>query len=82
MVEALSGGRIAYVHVKGMDSPSFRNVYSELLSDRNRNKEAVIVDTRHNGGRLVARRPGHFVKRKRIPAFRTSRTIHRQRPVQ
>ena len=50
MVETLSGGRIAYVHVKGMDSPSFRNVYSELLSDRNRNKEAVIVDTRHNGG--------------------------------
>lgn len=50
MVETLSGGRIAYVHVKGMDSPSFRNVYSELLSDRNRNKEALIVDTRHNGG--------------------------------
>ena len=50
MVETLSGRRIAYVHVKGMDSPSFRNVYSELLSDRNRNKEAVIVDTRHNGG--------------------------------
>lgn len=50
MVEKLSGGRIAYVHVKGMDSPSFRTVYSELLSDRNRNKEAVIVDTRHNGG--------------------------------
>ena len=38
MVEKLSGGRIAYVHVKGMDSPSFRTVYSELLSDRNRNK--------------------------------------------
>ena len=50
MVEKLSGGRIAYVHVKGMDSPSFRTVYSELLSDRNRNKEAAIVDTRHNGG--------------------------------
>lgn len=50
MVEKLSGGRIAYVHVKGMDSPSFRTVYSELLSDKNRNKEAVIVDTRHNGG--------------------------------
>ena len=50
MVERLSDGRIAYVHVKGMDSPSFRTVYSELLSDRNRKKEAVIVDTRHNGG--------------------------------
>jgi C-terminal processing protease CtpA/Prc len=50
MVDELSGGRIAYVHVKGMDSPSFRTVYSELLSDKNRNREAVIVDTRHNGG--------------------------------
>lgn len=50
MVEALSDGRIAYVHVKGMDSQSFRTVFSELLSDKNRQKEAVIVDTRHNGG--------------------------------
>ena len=50
LVEKLSDGRIAYVHVKGMDSPSFRTVYSELLSEKNRNKEAVIVDTRHNGG--------------------------------
>ena len=50
MVDELSGGRIAYFHVKGMDSPSFRQVYEELLSDKNRQKEAVIVDTRHNGG--------------------------------
>lgn len=48
-VEELSGGRIAYVHIKGMDRPSFRKMYSELLG-RYRNKEAVIVDTRHNGG--------------------------------
>lgn len=48
-VEELSGGRIAYVHIKGMDSPSFRKMYSELLG-RYRNKEAVVVDTRHNGG--------------------------------
>ena len=27
-VEELSGGRIAYVHIKGMDSPSFRKMYS------------------------------------------------------
>lgn len=50
IVDELSGGRLAYVHVKGMDSPSFRTVFSELLSDKNRQKEAVIVDTRHNGG--------------------------------
>lgn len=50
MVNKLSGGRIAYVHVQGMDSQSFRTVYSELLSEENRVREAVIVDTRHNGG--------------------------------
>lgn len=48
-VDELSSGKIGYVHVKGMDSQSFREVYSELLG-RCRDKKAVIVDTRHNGG--------------------------------
>lgn len=48
-VDKLSGGRIGYVHIKAMNSDSFREVYSELLG-RCRNKEAVVVDTRHNGG--------------------------------
>lgn len=48
-VEELSGGRIGYVHVKGMDSQSFRKMYADLLG-RYRNKEAVVVDIRHNGG--------------------------------
>ena len=50
IVDSVSKGRIAYVHVKAMDSESFRTIYSELLSDKNRNKDAVIVDERHNGG--------------------------------
>ena len=50
LVDSLSGGRLAYVHVKAMNSESFRTVYRELLSDNNRNREAVIVDERHNGG--------------------------------
>lgn len=50
LVDSLSGGRLAYVHVKAMNSESFRTVYRELLSDKNRNREAVIVDDRHNGG--------------------------------
>ena len=49
MVEELSGGRVGYVHVEGMDSQSFREVYSKLLG-KYRTCEAVIVDTRHNGG--------------------------------
>ena len=49
-VDSISGGRIAYVHVRAMDSESFRTVYKELLSDKNRNRDAVVVDERHNGG--------------------------------
>ena len=49
MVRKLSNGRVAYVHVEGMDSESFRTVFSELLG-KYRSCEAVIVDTRHNGG--------------------------------
>ena len=50
LVDSLSGGRLAYVHVRAMNSESFRTVYRELQSDKNRNREAVIVDDRHNGG--------------------------------
>ncbi len=50
LVDSLSHGQLAYVHVKEMNSESFRTVYRELLSDKNRNRKAVIVDERHNGG--------------------------------
>ena len=49
MTDSLSNGRVGYVHVRGMDSNSFREVYSDLLG-RYRNREAVVIDTRHNGG--------------------------------
>lgn len=49
-VDSISGGTVAYVHVKAMDSESFRKVYEELLSESNRNRKAVVVDERHNGG--------------------------------
>lgn len=49
MTEKLSNGKIGYVHIKGMDSNSFREVYSDLLG-KYRNADAVIIDTRHNGG--------------------------------
>jgi len=47
--ERLSNGTIGYVHVKGMNSASFREFYSEVLG-RNHEKKALIVDTRFNGG--------------------------------
>lgn len=48
-VEKLSGGRLGYVHVAGMNSESFRQVFEKALGKYN-NKEALIVDTRFNGG--------------------------------
>lgn len=50
MVDSLSGGRIAYVHIEAMDAASFHEFYKNLLSEKNRMRDAVIVDTRHNGG--------------------------------
>ena len=47
--ERLSGGRVGYVHVRGMNDASFRHVYREVLG-RNADKEALLVDTRWNGG--------------------------------
>lgn len=49
LVDQLSGGRLGYVHVRGMDDGSFREVVSEVLG-RASAKEALIVDTRFNGG--------------------------------
>lgn len=48
-VDEMTGGKVGYVHVQGMDSPSFRNVYSKALG-KYRTASALIVDTRHNGG--------------------------------
>ncbi len=49
MVDKLSGGKIGYVHVRGMNDPSYRVVIEEVLG-KNANKEALVVDTRFNGG--------------------------------
>ena len=49
MTEKLSGGRLGYVHVRGMDDAGFRAVYEQAMG-KYPNKEALIVDTRFNGG--------------------------------
>ncbi|MCF8367721.1 MAG: peptidase S41 [Bacteroidales bacterium] len=49
LTDSLSEGRIGYVHVRSMNSASFREFYSEVLG-RNWGKEALVVDTRFNGG--------------------------------
>ena len=48
-VEELSGGKVGYVHVQGMNDGSYRTVYEDVLG-KSAGKEALIVDTRFNGG--------------------------------
>ena len=48
-VDSISGGKIGYVHVAGMDGDSYQTIYDRILG-KNRSKDAIVVDTRHNGG--------------------------------
>src|SRR5262249_60589804 len=47
-VDELSGGRIGYLHIQAMNQPSLRRFEKELREYRN--KEAMIIDQRWNGG--------------------------------
>ncbi|MDO5446236.1 MAG: S41 family peptidase [Prevotellaceae bacterium] len=48
-VKRWSDGRIGYVHIESMNDDSFRPVYSDIFGKYN-NCDAIIVDTRFNGG--------------------------------
>ncbi|MBT1701608.1 PD40 domain-containing protein, partial [Fulvivirgaceae bacterium PWU4] len=48
-VDSLSKGKIGYIHVRGMNDPSYRTVFEEALG-KHANRESLIVDTRSNGG--------------------------------
>lgn len=63
-VERLSGGKIGYVHVRAMNDASMRTVVDELLG-RNIGKDAVIVDTRFNGGGNIHEQLSDFLSGKK-----------------
>jgi tricorn protease len=47
-VEKLGGGRVGYLHIQAMNQPSLRRFEKELREVRN--KEALVIDQRWNGG--------------------------------
>lgn len=49
IVREASGGRLGYAHVRGMNDGSFREFYEQVMG-KHYDKEALIVDTRFNGG--------------------------------
>jgi C-terminal processing protease CtpA/Prc len=48
-VDSLSNGALGYLHIRGMNDSSFRDVYERALG-KNISKKALVVDTRFNGG--------------------------------
>ena len=48
-VERLSGGRLGYAHIRGMNDGAYREIFEEIFG-RAVDKEAIILDTRFNGG--------------------------------
>jgi C-terminal processing protease CtpA/Prc len=48
-VDRLSDGRLAYAHIRAMDDSRYRQIYEEIFG-KAQNKEAIVLDTRFNGG--------------------------------
>lgn len=48
-VTEASNGKLGYVHIPGMSDGPYRNVYEEMMG-KYHDTDAVIVDTRFNGG--------------------------------
>ena len=49
LVDSLSGGRLGYVHIKGMNDASFRPIYSKIMGKYS-DRDGIVIDTRWNGG--------------------------------
>jgi len=62
--DSLSKGKIGYIHVRAMDDESMRTVFEEALG-RNIGKEALIIDTRFNGGGNIHEQLSDFLNGKK-----------------
>ena len=49
LTEEYSGGRLGYIHIRGMNMPSFERFERELMAS-GLGKEGIVIDVRFNGG--------------------------------
>ena len=68
LVKEWSNGRVGYVHIQGMDSRSFRTIFADVLG-KYRNCDAIIVDTRFNGGGWLHGDVAHLFSGKEYARF-------------
>jgi Tol biopolymer transport system component len=48
-VDKLSGGRLGYAHIRGMNDGAYREIFEDIFG-RSVEKDAIVLDTRFNGG--------------------------------
>lgn len=49
LVEKYSGGKLGYIHIQGMNMPSFERFERELMAS-GMGKDGLVIDVRYNGG--------------------------------
>ena len=49
LTEEYSKGRLGYIHIRGMDKPSFERFERELMAS-GQGKDGIVIDVRFNGG--------------------------------
>ncbi|MEO1654477.1 MAG: S41 family peptidase, partial [Bacteroidota bacterium] len=49
LTEEYSGGRLGYIHIQGMNWPSFERFERELTAS-GQGKDGIVIDVRYNGG--------------------------------
>jgi tricorn protease len=69
-VDRLSNGQLGYVHIPGMNDPSYRTVYDEVMG-RYANRKGMVVDTRNNGGGDLVADLAMFLSGKRFLNYTT-----------
>ncbi len=69
MTAKLSNGKVGYVHIQGMNDGSFREGIDKVMG-KNMDKEALIVDTRFNGGGWLHEDLSNFLDGKPYATFR------------
>ena len=70
-VDELSGGRIGYLHIQAMNPPSLRKFEKEIREFRN--KEALVIDQRWNGGGNIEQELLAILVQRRVSDLATAR---------
>lgn len=69
-VERLSGGKLGYVHIPGMNDGAYRTVFEEAMG-RYADRAGLVVDTRNNGGGDLVADLATFLSGRRFMTYTT-----------